>query len=54
MPGDTPQVHKNYFKIHMNRDVIVAVKPIVTVTSSNLYNYDSQRYIKNLLHTSDN
>ncbi|KAL5280829.1 hypothetical protein ACFFRR_004689 [Megaselia abdita] len=45
IPGDTPQVTKEYFKIHTNRDVMVGVKPIVTTTSTNLknYNYHSRK-----------
>lgn len=38
-PAEMPQVSKQYFKVPLNQEVVVSVKPVVMTTSDGLRNY---------------
>lgn len=43
-PGEMPQVSKQYFRIPLNTEVIVSVKPNMMTTSEGLRHYEPKRY----------
>lgn len=42
-PGEIPRVSKQYFRVPLNQEVVVAVKPNMITTSEGLRDYNPQR-----------
>ena len=42
-PTEFPSVHDNYFRVNMDNDVVVGIKPRVMTTSDALRNYPPER-----------
>lgn len=44
-PGEFPQVSKQYFRVPLLQEVLVAVKPNMITTSNGLLDYHPNRYV---------
>lgn len=44
-PGEMPRVSKQYFRVPLNQEVIVAVKPNMITTSAGLKGYNPNRWV---------
>lgn len=45
-PGEIPRVSKQYFRVPINQEVIVAVKPNMMTTSEGLRGYNPNRWVE--------
>jgi hypothetical protein len=51
-PGEMPQVSKQYFRVPLNQEVLVAIKPQMMTTSKGLRHYSPNRSLENLIFES--
>lgn len=42
--GEAPQISKYFYRIPLNQEVLISLRPNIMTTSDKLKEYDAQRY----------